>query len=73
MKQTKEKKENRRKLILKTAREVFAKHDYFLTTVDMIASAAGLAKGTIYLYFKNKEDLFFSRSLKKDTMSFWTI
>ncbi|MDD5772093.1 MAG: TetR/AcrR family transcriptional regulator [bacterium] len=60
MRQTEEKKEKRRKVIIKTARKVFAKHGYFLTTVDMIAKTAGLAKGTIYLYFKNKEDLFFS-------------
>ncbi|MEW6087631.1 MAG: TetR/AcrR family transcriptional regulator [bacterium] len=60
MKQTEEKKENRKKLILKTARRVFAKHGYFLTTIDMVAKAADLAKGTTYLYFKNKEYLFFS-------------
>ncbi|MFH1288011.1 MAG: TetR/AcrR family transcriptional regulator [bacterium] len=60
MKQAEAKKEKRRGLILKTARKVFAKHGYFLTTVDMIAKDAGLAKGTIYLYFKHKEDLFFS-------------
>ena len=60
MRPSEDKKETRRKLIIKTARKVFARHGYFLTTVDMIACAAGLAKGTIYLYFKNKENLFFS-------------
>ena len=51
-------KEDRRKAILAAAAEVFAKSGYQRTTVDQIAAAAGVAKGSIYLYFQSKEDLF---------------
>ncbi len=51
-------KEDRKKSILAAAATVFAKHGYQRTTVDQIADAAGVAKGSIYLYFRSKEDLF---------------
>jgi AcrR family transcriptional regulator len=51
-------KADRKKSILAAAATVFAKHGYQRTTVDQIADAAGIAKGSIYLYFQSKEDLF---------------
>jgi TetR/AcrR family transcriptional regulator len=51
---------NRRNEILQAAWEVFASKDYDSATVDEIAEAAELSKGTLYLYFQNKADLFFS-------------
>lgn len=51
---------NRRKEILQAAWRVFSSKDYVSATVDDIAEAAELSKGTIYLYFKNKADLFLS-------------
>lgn len=53
-------KENRRNEILQAAWEVFSSKDYGTATLDDIAEAAELSKGTIYLYFQNKADLFFS-------------
>jgi AcrR family transcriptional regulator len=50
----------RRKEILSAARTVFAEKGLHETTLDEIAEKAELAKGTIYGYFENKEDLFFS-------------
>ena len=50
--------ENRRACILKAARCVFARQGYSKTVVDDIAGQAGIAKGTLYLYFKSKEDIF---------------
>lgn len=44
--------------ILKTAARMFAKKGYHQTTVDEIARALGVAKGTIYYHFKNKEELY---------------
>lgn len=44
--------------ILAAARQVFARHGFAQATVDEIADAAGLAKGTVYLYFPSKRDLF---------------
>jgi TetR/AcrR family fatty acid metabolism transcriptional regulator len=49
--------------ILDAAVKVFAEQGFFQSTVAQIAREAGVADGTIYLYFKNKDDIllqFFS-------------
>jgi len=43
--------------ILDAAIKVFAEQGFFQSTVSQIAKAAGVADGTIYLYFKNKDDI----------------
>lgn len=48
----------RREEILGAARAVFAERGFRGTTVADIAEAAGIALGTIYLYFPSKEDVF---------------
>ena len=50
--------EARRREILSAAIPVFAKNGYSNTEVQRIAEAAGIAKGTVYLYFETKRDLF---------------
>ena len=42
---------------MEAAVKVFADHGFFQSTVAQIAQEAGVADGTIYLYFKNKEDI----------------
>lgn len=55
----KEKKtEERRKQILDAAIEVFSAKGFEAATIPDIANAAGLAAGTLYLYFSNKRELF---------------
>ena len=44
--------------ISKAALAVFAQKGYAAATMADIAGLAGITKGTIYLYFRNKEDLF---------------
>jgi AcrR family transcriptional regulator len=44
--------------IMEAARQVFARRGYSETTMDEIAEAAGVAKGTLYLYFKSKRALY---------------
>ena len=44
-------------LILQAAVEVFAENGFFQSRVSEIADRAGVADGTIYLYFHNKEEL----------------
>lgn len=44
--------------ILRAALEVFGEAGVPNTTLDEIADRAGVSKGTIYLYFPNKEELF---------------
>jgi TetR/AcrR family fatty acid metabolism transcriptional regulator len=46
---------------------VFAKQGFYQSTISQIAREAGVADGTIYLYFKNKDDIlvqFFSYKTK---------
>ena len=50
----------RQKQILDVAAEVFSKNGYARTQVDEIANLAGLGKGTVYRYFKDKKKLFLS-------------
>ncbi|MFC1516491.1 TetR/AcrR family transcriptional regulator [Thermodesulfobacteriota bacterium] len=53
-------KEKKRKQITRAAAEVFAEKGYAGTVMAEIAVRAGIGKGTIYEYFKSKEDLFFA-------------
>ncbi|MDT8717516.1 TetR/AcrR family transcriptional regulator [Clostridium sp. 19966] len=52
------KKDEKRKLIFKTAAKVFAEKGYHQTSVKDITDRAEVSVGTFYLYFRNKEDLF---------------
>ena len=49
---------HRQEEILAAAFKVFAAHGYEATRMDEVARQAGIAKGTIYLYFRDKEQLF---------------
>lgn len=46
--------------IIRSAIENFAKKGFDRTRMEDIAAASGLAKGTLYLYFKSKQDLFYA-------------
>lgn len=46
--------------IIDAAVEVIAENGYHQSQVSKIAKQAGVADGTIYLYFKNKEDILIS-------------
>ena len=50
----------KRDRILDAAERVFAQRGFFAAKVTDIAREAGVADGTIYLYFKNKDDLLIS-------------
>jgi AcrR family transcriptional regulator len=50
--------ERKRQEILARAARVFARRGYPGTDMQAIADAAGVAKGTVYLYFDSKEELF---------------
>jgi len=52
--------EDKRRRILEAASRVFARRGYFTARVADIAKRAGVADGTIYLYFRNKEDILVS-------------
>jgi AcrR family transcriptional regulator len=56
--------------ILEAAFTEFSRNSYAMTTLDQIAERAGVTKGTIYVYFENKEHLFISmvRELMKVTL-----
>ena len=48
---------DKREAILRAATSVFAKNGYFNSKVADIARVAGVADGTVYLYFKSKEEI----------------
>jgi len=52
--------EQRRTDIIGAAKRLFFTKGYNVTTMDDIANEAELSKGTLYLYFKNKEELAFT-------------
>ena len=47
-------------LILDAALKVFAENGFHKSAISKIAKEAGVAEGTVYLYFKNKEDILAS-------------
>ena len=51
---------DKREAILRAAITVFARNGYFNSKVSDIASEAGIADGTVYLYFKSKEEVLHS-------------
>ena len=58
----------KRDAILRAAIDVFAERGYFNAQVADVARAAGVAAGTVYLYFKSKDDLLvsiFERSMRE--------
>jgi TetR/AcrR family transcriptional regulator, fatty acid metabolism regulator protein len=51
---------DKRERILTAAERIFARHGFFAAKVSDVAKEAGVADGTIYLYFKSKDDLLIS-------------
>ncbi len=58
------KKLERREAIMRAAEELFSRHGYRETTMLEIAERAGTAKGTLYLHFKSKEELYLTICVK---------
>lgn len=65
---SREKTSEKRQRILEAALKVFAQRGFFNAKVSEVAREASVADGTIYLYFKNKDDLLIS--LFEDRMEF---
>ncbi len=59
------KKDLKRQQIIQAAAEVFGGSNFQNASVSDIAQRANVAEGTLYQYFKNKEDLFFSIPAQK--------
>ena len=56
--------DRRRQQIMIAATRVFSEKDFNKATMEDIAKEAELSPGTLYLYFKNKDELFASLSLR---------
>ena len=56
--------ERRRQQIIVAAKRVFSERGFSRTTMEDIAREAELSPGTLYLYFKNKDELYASLSLR---------
>jgi len=59
------KKDLKRQRIIQAAAEVFGNSNFQNAIISEIAQKANVAEGTLYQYFKNKEDLFFSIPAQK--------
>lgn len=64
-----EDKSSRRTSILAAARRLFARQPYAAISMDRVAAAAGLAKGTLYLYYDTRERLFLA--LLEEQLGAW--
>ena len=60
------KRQERADRILDAAAELILRWGYKKTTIDDIARQAGVAKGTIYLHWKTREDLFMALLIRED-------
>ncbi len=58
-----------RRELMKTAIDCFARYGYQGTSIDRIASAAGVTKGALYYHFRDKEELLFE-AVKDQTAAF---
>ncbi len=64
--------QERERLILRAAAEMFIERGYYDTSMDDIAARVGIAKGTVYLHFASKEDLtlaLFEQGVREFTRS----
>ena len=61
------KREEREQRILDAAGELIQKWGYHKTTIDDIAKLARVAKGTIYLHWKTREELFLALIYREET------
>lgn len=59
----------RKKQIVDSAKKLFSQSGYYETHVESILREAKIGKGTFYLYFKNKEDLFIT--ILDDFLAAW--
>lgn len=57
---------NKRESILTAARVLFTEHNYEKVTIADIARQAGVAVGTVYLYFRNKHEVYTAVALDLD-------
>lgn len=54
---------HKREAIISAAREIFSRRGYETTTIAEIASAANVAVGTVYLYFRTKREIYLATSI----------
>lgn len=55
--------QSKKQAIIEAATDIFAKQGYEDTTIAQIAAAAGVAVGTVYLYFHNKREIYTQSSV----------
>jgi AcrR family transcriptional regulator len=61
--------DERKKVIMECAKRLFSKKGYYNTQISDIIDDAKIARGTVYQYFKNKDDIFIT--LIKDYYANW--
>jgi len=61
--------DERKRLILEHAKRLFSRKGYYNTQISDIVDEAKIARGTVYQYFKNKDDIFIT--LIRDFYNDW--
>ncbi|OCA82240.1 hypothetical protein A8F94_20205 [Bacillus sp. FJAT-27225] len=63
--------EERKNMILQSAKEVFINKGFNATTIQDIINHSGVSRGGVYTYFKNTEDVFIELLKKRDMEDVW--
>ncbi len=63
----------RREEILRAAEKIFAKNGFYNSTVAEIAKESEFAIGTLYQFFKNKEELYYTMMIEKFDLLYNTL
>lgn len=67
-------KRDKRQAVMEAARSLFARHGFDYTTMEAVASCAGVSKVTVYSYFADKDSLFRTalETLSQEMADRWT-
>lgn len=68
-----EHREERKKIILNAAKEVFIKKGFHATTIQDIIDQSGISRGGVYTYFQNTEDVFLELLKRRDLEDVWDL
>ena len=52
--------QEKQQAVINAAMEVFGKNEYKRASTDLIAAKAGISKGLLFYYFRNKKELYLS-------------
>lgn len=70
---SKEHRDERKKIILDAAKDVFISKGFNATTIQDIINQSGISRGGVYTYFQNTEDIFLELLRRRDLEDVWDL